>query len=118
MYCVVLETATLSNINLWLGGEVMLELKSVKVIHLLMTTRQALRQLHCLSAPGIGTPAQGPRSLKALGRLVWQETGQGTPSEQNDSACMVLTKDVCREALFENTWEALLLLQVNTVVSL
>ena len=34
MYCVVLETATLSNINLWLGGEVMLELKSVKVIHL------------------------------------------------------------------------------------
>ena len=27
MYCVVLETATLSNINLWLGGEVMLELK-------------------------------------------------------------------------------------------
>ena len=52
MYCVVLETATFSNINLWLGGEVMLELKSVN-IHLLMTTRQALRQLHCLSAPGI-----------------------------------------------------------------
>ena len=27
MYCAVLKTATLSNINLWLGGEVMLELK-------------------------------------------------------------------------------------------
>ena len=42
----------------WLDGHVMeelkmLESKSVKVIHLLMTTRQALRQLHCLSAPGI-----------------------------------------------------------------
>ena len=51
--CVRLETATLSNINLWLGGEVMVELKSIKVIHLLMTTRQALRQFHCLSARGI-----------------------------------------------------------------
>ena len=71
MYCVVLETATLSKINLWwLGGEVILELKSVKVIHLPMTTRQALRQLHCLSAPGIRTPAEGPQNLKALGRLV------------------------------------------------
>ena len=41
--------------KLWLGGQVilMLELKSVKVIHLLMTTRQALRQLPCLSAPRI-----------------------------------------------------------------
>ena len=106
MYCVVLETTTFSNINLWLGGEVMLELKSVKVIHLLMTTRQALRQLHCLSAPGIRTPAQGPRNL----RLVWLQTGLGTPSERNDSACMMLTKDVWREAL--------VLLQVNTVVSL
>ena len=88
----------------------MLELKTVKVIHLLMTTRQALRQLHCLSAPEIRTPPQGPRSLKALGRLVWLETEQGTPSERNDSVCMMLTKDVCREAL--------VLLQVNTVVSL
>ena len=110
MYCVVLETATLSKINLWHGGEVMLELKSVKVIHLLMTTRQALRQLHCLSAPGILTPAQGPRNLKALDWLVWLEPGLGTPSERNDSACMMLTKDACREAL--------VLLQVNTVVSL
>ena len=81
----------------------MLELKSVKVIRLLMTTRQALRR---------------PRSLKALGRLVWLESGQGTPSERNDSACMMLTKVVCRGALFDNTWEALVLLQVNTVVSL
>ena len=32
---------------------IMLELKSVKVIQPLMTIRQALRQLHCLSAPGI-----------------------------------------------------------------
>ena len=30
----------------------MVELKSVKVIHLLMTTRRALRQLQCLSARG------------------------------------------------------------------
>ena len=45
-------TAHFSNLKLWLGGQVMLELKSVKVFHLLMTTRQALR-LHCLSAPGI-----------------------------------------------------------------
>ena len=46
-------TAFFSNIKLWLGGQVMLELKSVNVFHLLMTIRQALRQLHCLSAPGI-----------------------------------------------------------------
>ena len=45
-YSVVLSTS-------WLAGHVMLELKSVKVIHLLMTARQALRQLHCLSTPGI-----------------------------------------------------------------
>ena len=45
-YSVVLSTS-------WLTGHVMLELKSVKVIHLLMTARQTLRQLHCLSAPGI-----------------------------------------------------------------
>ena len=50
-YSVVLSTS-------WLAGHVMLELKmlelkSVKVVHLLMTARQALRQLHCLSAPGI-----------------------------------------------------------------
>ena len=87
----------------------MLELKSVKVIHLLMTTRQALRQLHCLSAPGIQTPAPGPRSL------VWLESGQSTPSERNKSACMMLTKNVCRESLGDNTWEALVPLQVNTV---
>ena len=37
-YSVVLSTS-------WLAGHVMLELKSVKVIHLLMTARQALRQL-------------------------------------------------------------------------
>ena len=42
---------------------------------------------------------------------------QGTPSERNDSACMMLTKNVCRAALLYNTWEALFLLQVNTVVS-
>ena len=83
----------------------MLELKSIKVIHLLMTTRQALRQLHCLSASGIWTPAQGPRYL----RLVWLETGLGMPSERKDSACMMLTKHVWREAL--------VLQQVNTVVS-
>ena len=96
----------------------MLELKSVKVIRLVMTTREALRQLHCLSAPGTSTPAQRPRSLKALDRLVWLESGKGTPSERNDSACMMLTKDVCRGALFNNTWEALVLLQLNTAVSL
>ena len=53
IYSVVLQTATFSNLNLWLGGQMILELKSVKVIYLLMTTRQALRQLHCFSAPGI-----------------------------------------------------------------
>ena len=77
----------------------MVELKSVKVIHLLMTTRRALRQLHCLSARGIRTPAQGPRKLKVLGGLVWLEAELGTPSERNDSAWMMLTKDVWREAL-------------------
>ena len=41
--------AHFSNLKLWLGGQVMLELKSVKVFYLPMTTRQALRQLHCLS---------------------------------------------------------------------
>ena len=51
-----------------------------------------------------------PTESEALGRLVWLQTGLGTPSERNDSACMMLTKDVCREAL--------VLLQVNTVVSL
>ena len=50
-YSVVISTS-------WLAGHMMLELKmlelkSVKVIHLLMTARQAPRQLHCLSAPGI-----------------------------------------------------------------
>ena len=30
---------------------------------------------------------------------------------------MILTKKVCRGALFYNTWEALVLLQVNTVAS-
>ena len=65
MYCVVLEAATLSNINLWLGGEVMLELKSVKVVHFLMTTRQALRQLHCLSAPGIWNLNTGTRPTES-----------------------------------------------------
>ena len=69
----------------------MLELKSVKVIHLLVTTRP---------------PAQGPRYL----RVVWLETGLGTPSERKDSACVMLTKNVWREAL--------VLQQVNTVVSL
>ena len=54
----------------------MVELKSVKVIHLLMTTRRALRQLHRLSARGIRTPAHGPRKLKVLGRLVWLEAGR------------------------------------------
>ena len=44
-------------------------------------------------------PAQGLRKLKVLGRLVWLEAGLGTPSERNDSACMMLTKDVWREAL-------------------
>ena len=44
-------------------------------------------------------PAQGPRKLKSLGRLVWLEAGLGTPSERNDSACMMLMKDVWREAL-------------------
>ena len=91
----------------------MLELKSVKVIHLLMTTRQALRQLHCLSAPEIKTPAQGPRSLK--GWPVWLESGQSTPSERNKIACMMLTKNVCWGSLGDNTWEALFPLQVNTV---
>ena len=91
----------------------MLELESVKVIHLLITTRQELHQLHCHSAPGICTPAQGPWSLR--GGLVWLESGQGTPSERNDSACMMLTKNVCQGALGDNTWEALVLLQANTV---
>ena len=59
------------------------------------------------------TPAQGPRSLK--GRLVWLESGQSTPSERNKSACMMLTKNVCRGTLGGNTWEALVPLQVNTV---
>ena len=36
------------------------------------------------------------------------------PSERNDSACMMLTKNVCRGALGDNTWEALVPLQVNT----
>ena len=31
-------TAHFSNLKLWLGGQVMLELKSVKGFHLLMTT--------------------------------------------------------------------------------
>ena len=89
--CVRLETATLSNINLWLGGEVMVELKSVKVIHLLMTTWRALRQFHCLSARGIWTPAQGPRKLKVLGRLVWLEAGLGTPCVRLNSNQQVHT---------------------------
>ena len=77
----------------------MVELKSVKVIHLLMPTPRALRQLHCLSTRGIRTPVQGPRKLKVLGRLVWLEDGLRTPSERNDSACVMLTKVVWREAL-------------------
>ena len=36
-------TAHFSNLKLWLGGQVMFEFKSVKVFHLLMTTRQSLR---------------------------------------------------------------------------
>ena len=30
---------------------------------------------------------------------MWLEAGLGTPSELNDSACMMLTKDLWREAL-------------------
>ena len=30
---------------------------------------------------------------------MWLEAGLGTPSERNDSACMMLTKDVWQEAL-------------------
>ena len=30
---------------------------------------------------------------------MWLEAGLGMPSERNDSACMMLTKDVWREAL-------------------
>ena len=109
----------------WLAGHVMLELKmlelkSIKVIHLLMTARQALRQLHyniyiCidiyiyLSAPEIETPAPAPRSL------VWLESEKSMPSERNKSACMMLTKNVCRGSLGDNTSEALVPLQVNTV---
>ena len=58
----------------------LLELKSVKVIHLLMTTRPALRQPHCLSALGILTPAQRPQSLK--GRLVWLFSQESTAAVQ------------------------------------
>ena len=106
-YSVVLSTS-------WLAGHVvlefkMLELKSVKVIHLLLTARQALRQLHCLSAPGIQTPAPAPRSL------VWLESGKSMPCERNKSACMMLTKNVCRGSLGDNASEALIPLKVNKV---
>ena len=42
-----------SNLKLWLGGLGMVGFKSAKDFHPLITTRQALRQLDCLPAPGI-----------------------------------------------------------------
>ena len=73
--------------------------ESVNVLHLLMSPRQALRQLVWLSAPWISTPEyptpvqlllQGEGSQSHKGWRIWLKKGQGRHREQKGSACMML----------------------------